>query len=1594
MNGDTLERIDALLMLYLNQGSANDALSLLDRSKEIFERENAQDGWLFWKVQALTSAGNYQEALEAARTSTDTNHKRILESIALRALGKSSGDPQAFIDHLENWYTESGDGKALLELCEELAVTRNWDKLADHSNQLMADIGTEDALRLAIQGNFHANRIDTCLELITKHTDVYPDRTLPNDLHRLKVACQTKLGQLSKALIDAEELVRRKPDIVNIKTLMDVQLAKGDLKGLAITARLVLNQEGISAKDLLRTARLVLHEDSETASKAWHKAMDLGLEGPNEVASALDLGFRLGLDHELEPLSRKVRELTAKGEGPFRAVAFSELREWHEAQSKTQASFNEAYNKGGIPIHILAERLRVAASYIFHGLCEQNRRTEDPLEQPVIFARHGGRPLQRQFVAGHPSWALHLDITSLLLAADLGILDLIEEKFRPIRISRLLPTALVQQLDNLKPHQPAVLTQYKTLSALLGASRIGRATPAEEVPSDLAHLVQRMGEHWVKLVASFAINNGALVEFTPLTSHDGSFLAVDLPDALTGKIVNCRSVLESLRAAGHLSDAVYRKALNDLGAEGLKEASGTLPKVGRDLLLVGNTSAVLTSINVIETVCQHFNVYIDDEFIDTIQAAIKNDEDRESLVRWIDRVLKRLNSGIDQGTYLPVEITRKEDDRDIENYTVLAFYEFFQFNTKPGDVLCIDDRFSNGFSNRDGVPIISLLEVIEALRVSQTISEERYFQIILSLRSANVRYVPVMRDEILFHLQQAQVVDAAIIESPELRCIRKYIAACLLDEGRLQSPPMPAGSSNLQGEIAFIASTLREITDAILHGWEVPDNGNAFMRADWILNNLFTGLFGTRHLRHEMDANSDGLDLIGLDIGGAFARGIGLKSKQRRNYFQWLETRLLRPRVKTDPSASAAISDALRKLISGLVSRERPSEEESLAQRVILQRLYFDLPTTIQDELKVDPELMATLGVEATESIVLNDQLVFPAKAFWRAIEQALHGDTVETLSLANKETFVFQNTIDQSAIAIRNKNTSSEVLFADPVIGLLHGDAADWKSLLYSHRKWFDTDIESVDKTVTEIIALTDARLRIEKVSHARQHSAAVFYTNLEKELVDSGEFNFEKLSPVSFDSLIRYYRLHQSNTDSLSFREALEVSADLLLDEGLDTAIYRLMCFPTPLPHAINIKWMELGNEERKHLIETIAPRCTSPLRLMHLLSLLLRFESDSPWRDELINRTTTALFDTPEGQDDFNLFLAILNWVNDDLYYRPDVKLIKPSVRLGIVWAHATTLHTAFQTAHAEPNATAKIFESYMGPVTSEIFDRDINYWNDVMHPRRANRTVLLTHGLARALEDVPLEAVSATSIASNIVRVMGIGEMDLPQNPILLRDSSLAKDGLGSILGGDRWSILSKFLSSAQQEKLNSSTLKASVSEALERLLANPDDSGSWLTLTAILGELPIYEDLREKAEQLIGEINLLSFSTARNLTASLALQFISGQVFYKTDSALKSRLIKQLIELGKTKTTQQREDDDELDEFDATLFTSILNMSLIPGDPKQSSKDFYSRLRPLWSAVPSCMRQIRSGLIRIAFGLPVGHLQGAWPLILYSRARTG
>jgi hypothetical protein len=847
--GLVIEIATTLCALYLSGNKQGEAQSLLDKTKEYFVRNNAGDVWAFWQIQRMLADKELDEAQRVAAQAEDILMRRCLETMTLRAQSIKAHDFSALASHLETSFQETGDPHYLLELCELSFDLRDWETIVKYTQQLIESVSNAYTVGLAASACWNSGRHISAIFILERQTPLFHEQRLPDYLWRLKIRCLLRSGRTSEAITEAKAIAQSAPTTDNLRTCVDACVQMGDLLELRAVARALIERDDVPFETLAKMASLLSVCDSELAKKYLLHARDGLLEHPQYAASLYYTGSRLGLEREIGPFFRQIVDNQPTEVTGVWAVPLKEFPEQQRQMREKRRNTADQYGKGSLPLHFVASNGNLSLVEWLHVIPEWGRRNFAPRRRMPIYTRHGVHLVKTHLVENSAKWRIHADITSLILAESLGILDKVEEAFGSIVISPNVQPSLIWQMNHLSPQASRV----KSCQNILRMRREGKfrlaSLDAGEMASSAAD--SQIGNSLLALMQKALDESGYVVTYLPLITLEGK--PVTIPPELADHVINCRAVLESLKEQGWLTGHEYEEARQGLGSEGRKEAVGPTLTAKTKLFLDGNIAETIEEAGLLSDVCERFDVYVDEQQIEWATQQIELDENIEQLQVWIGHLINRLRAGLESGRYRTISIPdilpgEVRESRNPDLLEMQCFGDLLLLEPEEGSVIWVDDRFFNRHpAGGNNVPIIAISEMLSALRSREKLDEDEYYEKLMALRTGNFRYIPLDQFEILYHLKSTPLKTKKeanesdeIVETKKLKKLRCSVAASVLDQGRLE--PL--------SERWFLHSVAHTVKAAILLLWKDEDISLDRVRdcSDWIFENLFVSPLGFVHL--------------------------------------------------------------------------------------------------------------------------------------------------------------------------------------------------------------------------------------------------------------------------------------------------------------------------------------------------------------------------------------------------------------------------------------------------------------------------------------------------------------------------------------------------------------------------------------------------------------------------------------------------------------------------------------------------------------------------------------------------------------------------
>jgi len=1487
-----LPELVALCACYLANGQPEAAITLLGESEPAFEDSAAGNLWRFWQAQATAVAGMPDAAL-AVLEGQDPNDDLLAtaKSIALRARAEVTGEWSEYIGHLEDRYSTSKDPSLLLSICTTLASQKLWAGVAEHATELVEQIPTPSALGLSATAAYNVGEFETSLRLLTDHVSVFEGGQLPAELRRLRVLCQTRLGLLPQAVAEARVLASEQPDADRLAMLFDVQVAKGDLAGAALTARDLAEREEVTREQALRIARIVGSVDAHLAQSLWRQAARP--EAPDElVAPLLQAAYQLSLDQETGPLVRRMVELGREGRHGVQEASLDDVRKMIAAERERSAQLQEHYVNCRAPIHIIAEVINTPLSHIYYRSFRPPERDITYEARPALLTRHGGRTDGPDFDPN--AICLTLDITAMLVADSLGVLNMFEARFGPLQIPAQLVPCLLSMQNRHGDQQPARVSAQRDVLRQLSDGNLTQLNSERGAGEPTAESRAALGEAGARAEAlarergSFVLGFARVMDTAKQARPEGE-LAQD-------RGINLRGLLEALRVHGVVAQPAFEAALVALGVEASGDIPGEFPQRGAEIICAPGTAETLSTTGLLSDACRLFSLQLLEQEVHTIRIEVRESEVREAEVASLGNLIDRIRRGIDQGGYRVLPDFPTPDDPGAEarkwSPESMCLLSLLRFDPAIGDLILCDDRYVNSYATRDHIPILSTLDFLHTLCSKGLISDSDYLSKLGQVRESKLWFFPVTADEIISRLDAAPISEGGVNEPRELADLRRYVNTSLLAREVIQRPPLPVGSANARGELQYIEATDRATVSALVRSWISGDREQAAAKADWIYENLYLDL---NHINswygasEESGAVPDARFLAAASVARLAIQSIALTDPNRysgdstSDFLGWLDDRVIRRKAESDPLLVPSIVDALKTAFRQAVG----AAEEQPAIILRLRDVYERLPAELKGRLDADPEFIALLLLRSARVVTVDD-LTFEPDAFFTAATEAMNGREGEVKASEARATITFTLLEEcedaQLGFEFIHPKKGDMVRVATEDAFLFLDSAAARESGLRQQKQWFDLPANREDRAIAHLASLPSTKERVQAAESLRERSASLYYQRLRRRITDQAQFSFSDLVPPDAGTVLGHFGLEVDLPDAERLRQCVEVAGlHLVEDRGIEGATEHLSCLPVPLPNSILQSLQAMNEGDARELVDRLVAYPATPLSQLHFMRLLLGGFGGRRC-EKLALRVCSALL-SEDGQIAAKAFLALANWISHRLAHWDQFRRLPTPMQITLCWAHSERVFRSFVAAGAPSDWIQKTFEGAERRLHSDIFRPREGFWRDLAHPRRVDSLIFALSGIAYGLgEDLARLMRSRISQEVSEMATVSSEGLTVPALPLfLMRD--LGENSAGSFLGADFRDSIAPGLSDAGQNAIATYKPVEVAQHAIEAVKESVV-SPAWLQIYATFSDLPPSNEF--PLRELFEEVDLESVIRSDVRLGQAAMQTVCSQLIHIED----------------------------------------------------------------------------------------------------------
>lgn len=1588
----------ALGAVLLADGKAKAAEKALDAAEAVFVAGGNHDIWKVQKVQLLARRG--ARTAKVLASIVDPKLREVGRRAALNPGKGRRSDFRKLARGLEKAYAQTGSPEVLFQCCDAYYRAQEFKFLGEQAVTLVEKLGTDTALRLALHGSFHAGRHQQCLDLLTKHRGLLQGGVLSPELRRLQAACKEKVGQWEEAIKEAEALYREKAGIAGFEDYFRLLVQTGNTRRATLLAGELLTMAGTTVPVLLRAAHVARLHDMELARELWRKAAKMPLRTAVLVANVVHLAFELGVEQEAAALQQRMFAGAKRKGGPVQLQTMDQTIELFRQRRSELERLTGVYNRSEAPIHLIAPQLGVPLAQLYHQQLEDSRATKNLTAVPTLLARYGGRAMPESC----PPAVLYADLTGLLLAADLGVLELIEQNLGPIRIAPETTLSLVEQVGRCRPHQPSQHVWRETLERMVRAGEIRLADRQEEAPVPADHALAALGPEWHAVRRTAEEEKAVLAAEWPLFAADDDRQVMTVPAELAEGIVNLRELIRAAVLAGGLPEAEFAAQTGPLGVfrqYPQRDDAGLKWAAGRTVLMTDITLQILAGQGLLAAVGGVFKLVVLRKDFERIEAEEKSHARQMALAEWTQAFLEQIQRGIAQNRYRVLPQTVMDPNAGKMGAEARGLGNLMRaVANDPQGTLWVDDRMINCFNNTGPRPIVGILEVLRMLQAKGVLTDAAWAERLTHLRRSNVRYIPTTSAEVRTHLRQAQVVEGELVETPALATLRRYYGACGLDRWRLLGPGKPGPGQDVR-EWKFVLDLRSAVDEAFRGVWAQPDVAPEvrLAQANWLWRSLYVDLVAVRHTLVDNFTAGEERNLTAFMVGSLFALGIGMTIQKAKKgvvtpqeaYFEWLDTRLLLPLENSNPGFTDDVAAVVAKdlVTTCRLALGTKSPEARKVQVFIAANVMMSLPEPLLQKIKLPAEILAEMKVTVQGPSLDVDEHTYDLEALSDAQAEALRGKPSSVKERSGDQVLYLERDGAAEGLVLKMRTDPSGAAknWRDPMFGVLLDRVAERMAHLEKQPLWFDCDAETRRKAIHDICVTDRAVDRVTKTQGWMNGSPQFAYADIERRLKGKDGVGFEEIRLTDWRRLLRHLRLKEVPTGSAV--EELAAAAEILLrEEGLFFALRRCMAQPRRLPAVLEQAWQALPVAGAVEMWGKLPRYPRSVLGDLHLIRLAhLRDDVDRAPVQKLV----AELFDPERGPVLFDSFDAVLNWVNREMHRWPERHQLHAWQRLAMVWYHAARLHGLFRAGPVELPLLSKWFKENSSAWHPGVMDYETAYAEDVCHPNLAGTGSILVNGLGHLLEGLPANVVDALGMPE---KWKGLVEKDAQYAALmtldLCRRRNHAQNALGAFLSASSEDMRTRLLGAGWDQSVTRAKSDDELAELIAAAARAPTLTEAWSPLLSTLREMPAPPDCWAALRSLLVTMDFADFVPKENGWGLAMLIFATAQTRSRPDAALRERLEEQVMKIA-TGHWRAKLVGDEAKRCDFSLMQALLALSIVPGDQVATASGYFEKLARLLRAQPAAAPIMNLPVRHWAVSLPFEQQRGLRALWYIVRA---
>lgn len=1207
-----------------------------------------------------------------------------------------------------------------LSVGEMLAAAGAWRALAPYIDQVLA-FATAAAVRLAVHAAVRTDDFARALTIIDAHAEAFGE-ALPADIRRLRAEALAARGDLAQALREADSVAAASNSPRDRMLRAELRATAGDLRGTIPALREALDAGLLTGDRAFQWSRLIRHEEPRLA----RDLLDRAVGGPLDdrlIVPAMHDAMTHAPDLDIGALMGRVQARAAADAPDIRTLTIDDLPGFIAQQQADADEVEAMFLDGALPAHLFFRYAPAAFARLYAG---RRHRSDAPLRSWLI--RHGARPPKADYSTPFDDWRLHLDISALLVADQLGLLDALSAHPHGLRISARVPLLLVAMENGLRGEASTLI-----------ADRIAAARVA---------------------IAGIA-DHGAV-----------QVVAAEQPD-----VVSLRSLLAALIARGALDAAAAEQMTDRLPEAAAVQDAQAVPLDGTPLRLDAATLHQLAASDLLAVVAEHHPLSAPGSVIDQVAAARVAAAEAAVVADRVAALRVRIATAIETGVYrlLPASVDDPEDSEpDDDAVLSLVYRDLIAAPGSSGDMAWIDDRLTNGYATTASMPVVGVADVIAAMVADGQLLPQAAAGLAAELRRGGALFMPPSADELIEALRAAPVTDGQVIETAALRDLRRSIAHHGRHERRLKIGDAVSETAAALDEIVPVQRTMRLMSDALTAIWKETDQSleARIARSDWLWANTRVTHVGRIIPGPDPEAAQDLFEAMQIGHCLDQATEVGGLRDQRRSdrmhYLGWFWHRAIEPLLRVDPEFLTRLGRYLAGYYAGFLNGQlaRGAKSTRVLYQLLARRIHA-LPEPVQGELYRDRRL-ATFG-SMQERVTIAGVNFEPAR-LWRAVRIAgRYGEArLRLRSRPRGRARSVRLRRDGDGIVLSG---AMRARIGDDVVAIIVARPLARKAAIAAFIRALQLDAEGSARAAEAAHGATSDAALVSALRDAREGSAAARYAELDETLRRRAAFRLDLLTPPPFASVAAALALPIGTTDLAA---ALPTAYRTLVERG-GAAHARRAHAGIPLPQDWNT-----GADAAVIAAWEVSAR--TPLALIQAAAAAQRRGAPAEHIASLVERLLAAIVDAGP------LFLSLLRWTWRLAARDPAWRAAPAALSLTLVWAHADRVLAALLDGGIERVKLLEMIEESQPDLAGVDIIRFVAAASgDAAWPAGLSPAALLYHGLGHIFGDDDVSATLSDELIERLAAAMtaSIAGVTGPEARLLGRDPG-GPDALGSYL----------------------------------------------------------------------------------------------------------------------------------------------------------------------------------------------------------------